>query len=190
MDESILMLVNLEHPLPRDWSPRLTALEGGWQVDGRAAPFAARLLAAAKREGVPLKVCSAYRSVEYQERLFARRLTECCLQGLSPREALEETKRYLAFPGCSEHHTGLALDIVSEDFLELEEGFAETPSGRWLAENAWDFGFILRYPREKEAVTGIAWEPWHFRFVGTEHSLAIREKGLCLEEYLESLSRG
>ena len=89
-------------------------------------------------------------------------------------------------PGASEHQIGLALDIVTDSYRELNEGFAETAAGKWLAENSYKYGFILRYPLGKEYITGIEYEPWHFRYVGVEAATVITEQGITLEELWNS----
>ena len=106
-------------------------------------------------------------------------------QGDERSEAYEEASRSVAIPGTSEHQLGLALDILGSGYSSLNEGFADTKAGQWLAENCAKYGFILRYPKGKEDITGIIYEPWHFRYVGNPHALMISDEGLTLEEYLE-----
>ena len=96
----------------------------------------------------------------------------------------------MAAPGTSEHQIGLALDLVSESYQILDEKQAETPEQQWLMAHSWEYGFILRYTEEKQAITGIVDEPWHFRYVGTEVSLDMKDSGLCLEEYLGAAASG
>ena len=96
----------------------------------------------------------------------------------------------IAVPGTSEHHTGLAADIVTPTHQTLDPQFADTAAGKWLLEHAADYGFILRYPEDKQETTKIIYESWHYRYVGEEHAKAIKESGLCLEEYLEQLKEG
>ena len=99
-------------------------------------------------------------------------------------EAYEETTLNVALPGTSEHALGLALDLISNEYTELDERQEETPEAKWLAQNCHKYGFILRYPPEKTNITGIIYEPWHYRYVGEEHAAKIMEKGITLEEYL------
>src|SRR5699024_1120015 len=112
--------------------------------------------------------------------------------GMSEEEANKKAKEYLTEPGHSEHHTGLALDIVDEAWIvagnDLEPEYAEEPSQHWLEETMTNNGFILRYPEGKEEVTGILYEPWHFRYVGVENAKFIVENKLALEEFVELLS--
>ena len=100
------------------------------------------------------------------------------------KEAVAAALTLVTRPGFSEHHTGLALDIVTPTYQNLDEGFAETAAFGWLDQNAAEYGFILRYPKNKESVTQINYEPWHYRYVGVEYAKAIKESGYCLEEFL------
>ena len=106
-------------------------------------------------------------------------------QGYTPLDAYDETKKSVAVPGTSEHATGLALDITSADYAQLDDAQANTAEAKWFAENCWKYGFILRYPPEKSDVTGIIYEPWHYRYVGKDAAKEITESGMTLEEYLE-----
>ena len=96
-----------------------------------------------------------------------------------------EVLTYSALPGQSEHQTGLCMDLISTKNVTLDETFADNPAYAWLVENAHSFGFILRYPKDKEGITGYSYEPWHYRFVGVEAATAIHEQGITLEEYLK-----
>lgn len=140
-----------------------------------AADAAGRLLEYGKSFGYTLYGVSGYRSYERQEEIYHQRLQE------TPAEVVN---KYVAKPGTSEHQTGLALDVSSPEVdYELEEIFAETPEGKWLAVYAPMFGFILRYPKGKENITGYAYEPWHIRYVGKSLSLYLSLTGMTLEEY-------
>ena len=110
--------------------------------------------------------------------------------GKSKEEAEKITATMIAIPGTSEHHTGLAADIVTPTHQTLDPEFADTDAGKWLQENAAEYGFILRYPEDKQDITEIIYESWHYRYVGVDHAMAIKENGLCLEEYLEILKEG
>ncbi len=107
--------------------------------------------------------------------------------GFSYLEAYKTASTEVTVPGSSEHEIGLALDIVSADYYRLDEGFAKTDAGKWLAAHSWEYGFILRYPKYKEAITGISYEPWHYRYVGEDNARIIKEKNITLEEYVEGL---
>ena len=129
-------------------------------------------------------VTSAYRSYDYQVSLFNTYISQEMASGLSYEAAKEKVLTYSALPGTSEHHTGLAVDLMTDSMTELDESFANEPVYPWLLQNAWKFGFILRYPADKVDVTGYSFEPWHYRFVGRHHAYMIQSQGLCLEEYL------
>jgi D-alanyl-D-alanine carboxypeptidase len=138
---------------------------------------------AAKQDGVDLMVCSAYRSIVRQTELFDDRKAGYMSEGMNEEEAIAATLQYTTRPGTSEHHTGLAVDIVTPEYQNLDEGYAETAAAQWLLENAADYGFILRYPKGKEGMTQVDFEPWHYRYVGEEAAEVIMENGYCLEEY-------
>ena len=106
-------------------------------------------------------------------------------QGYSEEEARTETAKNIAIPGTSEHQLGLAVDIVDKNYQILDETQEDTAVQKWLMENSWRYGFILRYPTDKSDITGIVYEPWHYRYVGKEAAEAIYNEGICLEEYLE-----
>lgn len=139
----------------------------------------------AEENGLNLIICSAYRGYEKQDELIDESIAESILKGMSYESAFFEAKKQLGRIGCSEHHTGLAVDIVGENYQSLDSGQANTEEARWLAEHACEYGFILRYPKDKEAVTGIDFESWHFRYVGTEAAMYMKEHNLSLEEFLE-----
>jgi hypothetical protein len=130
-------------------------------------------------------LCSAYRSVDYQEKVFGDSMKKRVKEGLGYWDAYLETSKNVAIPGTSEHGLGLALDLISNDYEELDEKQQETPEAKWLAENCYKYGFILRYPPEKTHITGINYEPWHYRYVGEEHAKKIMDLGITLEEYLQ-----
>ena len=108
-------------------------------------------------------------------------------EGLSREEATAQAGTVVAVPGTSEHQTGLAVDLVDKSYQHLDDAQASTDVQQWLMENSWKYGFILRYPAEKSDVTGIIYEPWHYRYVGKPAAREMRELGLCLEEYIEWL---
>ncbi|MDD4797286.1 MAG: M15 family metallopeptidase [Eubacteriales bacterium] len=139
--------------------------------------------AAADDDVTGFSVQSAYRGEEYQRTLFEEQVRQCIEEGLTEEQAREKAALTVARPTHSEHETGLAFDIVAESSADLW-AFQGTPQKRWLEENCWEYGFIVRYPPDKEDITGIVSEPWHFRYVGLPHARNIREQGLCLEEYL------
>lgn len=184
-EEYYLLLANAENPLPQDWSIQTEEVQNGYEMDKRAAPAMREMIQAAKEDGVELMLCSAYRSVEKQQQLFDRSQQAYMAQGMSEEEAYTKTATETAIPGTSEHQTGLAADIVTPTYQMLDAGFADTPAGQWLSEHAAEYGFVLRYPQDKQEVTGIIYESWHYRFVGKTHAKLMKESGLCLEEYLQ-----
>lgn len=179
-----MVLVNWQNKMEDGYEPELAELQKNYYVDERILDAAKQMLADAKKEGLHVIVCSAYRSVERQESLFNESMKEKIKDGMSYVEAYQETAKSIAVPGTSEHALGLALDLISNQYDELDEGQEDTKEAKWLAENCYKYGFILRYPLEKTAITGIIYEPWHYRYVGVEDATKITELGITLEEYL------
>lgn len=130
-------------------------------------------------------ICSAYRTQDFQQTLHDNKVSEWMEQGYSREEAREKAGHQVAVPGTSEHQLGLAVDIVDVNYQLLDTNQENTAVQKWLLENSWRYGFILRYPTGQTDVTGIVYEPWHYRYVGKEYAQDIHEKGLCLEQYLE-----
>ena len=184
-----LTLVNASSPLPEGFSPPLSSIDSrGLQFDSRAISFLQELLSAMRDEGLSPLVCSAYRPAETQKRLFAQETASFVEQGLSSSQAVEAAKQAVAYPGTSEHELGLAVDIVAIDHQTLDDSYAQTPEAKWLREHCAEYGFILRYPSGKSEITGVIFEPWHFRYVGREAAVQIMSQGITLEEYLSSSS--
>ncbi len=184
-DEWQLVLASALSPLPAGYAPpELETVAPGYQVDSRMAPALKKMIAEAKSEGISLMICSAYRSEERQKELYENKIAEHKATGKSDEEATAVAASIVLPPGTSEHQTGLAADIVTPENQNLDDSFAQTPAAKWMAENSWKYGFILRYPQDKQEITNIIYEPWHFRYVGEEHAKAIYEGGYCLEEYL------
>lgn len=182
-----LLLVNFENSLPDNFSVDLEPVNETFQVDSRIAEPLLRMIIDAREDGIDLKICSAYRSVEKQEELFNGRYQAFLSQGYSEEQADALTVAETARPWTSEHHTGLAVDIVTENYQTLDAGFEQTPAFQWLNTHAQQYGFILRYPKDKTDVTQISYEPWHYRYVGQEHAEAVKAAELCLEEYLQNI---
>lgn len=180
-----LVLVNNKNPMEEGYVPELTELEPDYSVDSRIADAAKKMLKDAKKAGMQIVICSAYRSVERQEQVFNDSLKDRLNQGMSYWDAFADNRLSVAEPGTSEHALGLALDLISNQYTELDKGQEDTKEAKWLKENCHKYGFILRYPPEKTDITGIIYEPWHYRYVGVEHAAEIMESGLTLEEYLE-----
>lgn len=160
-----ILVVNKTYSLPSDYNPG---------VDGTANAALNEMIAAAAKEGINLWIASGFRSYSRQETLYNNYVA---------RDGKAAADRYSARPGYSDHQTGLAFDLNS-----LEQSFGETKEGKWIAENCWKYGFILRYPQNKEAQTGYMYEPWHVRYLGKDIAEKVYKSGLCLEEYLNITS--
>lgn len=183
--DPLLILANKDNPLPSDYAPDLAYLEGGsYQMQSEAAAAFDRMKNAANATGLHLMACSTYRSVERQTELFNAEIQKWMGQGMDETAAREQAATVVMVPGCSEHNTGLAVDVGSITNQRVEEDFENEPEFAWLQEHAAEYGFILRYPADKVEVTGVTYEPWHYRYVGVENAQKIKESGLCLEEYL------
>lgn len=178
------LLVNLWNPLPEQYTVKLEKLDNGLQIAAEARPALEKMLSDCEAAGMDVTVCSAYRTESTQNRLYQNKIARLRAAGYSREEALAEAGRWVAPPGTSEHQTGLAVDIMATDYPVLDEKQAQTEEQQWLMEHCWEYGFILRYPTDKSSVTGIGYEPWHYRYVGQETAASIYERGLCLEEYI------
>lgn len=186
-DDWNLILVNRDHPLPEDFQvPEFTQLINGHAIDKRAYPALQRMMDDCRAAGLEPTICSSYRSREKQEELFQRKVQSCLSQAGSWEEAEEQAAVWVARPGTSEHQAGLAVDIVDKSYQLLDERQEDTAVQKWLMEHCAEYGYILRYPTEKSALTGVGYEPWHYRYVGEEAAREIMSRGLCLEEYLEN----
>lgn len=177
------LLVNRWNPLEMPYSVNLKTFTGNYKVDERIYTPLSEMLSAARAEGLSPMICSAYRSVEKQRQLFDQSVSKYVAKGYSKAMAIQETSKWVAIPGTSEHHTGLAVDIISSHYTQLNDSQEETPEQKWLMANAHRFGFTLRYPKNKTAITGIHYEPWHYRYVGKALAQTLYERGICLEEY-------
>lgn len=181
-----LVLINKQHPIPEDYSFSLgmiKTIKGDMECDERIIEDLLQMMQAASEDGVTLAICSPYRDLSYQEYLFNRKIRAYMKKGMSYMEAYSKSSQAVTVPGASEHQIGLAIDIISDTYLTLDEGFAETSAGIWLSQHCAEYGFILRYPKGKEAITSIEFEPWHFRYVGKDAAEVIMDEGLCLEEF-------
>ncbi len=176
-----LIVVNAWNCIPDDYTITLMTLKNDFQVDERIYPDLQEMLDAARNEGVYPLIGSAYRTTEQQQKLLTDKINAYIADGCSKKEANELAKTWVAVPGTSEHQIGLALDINAEkDKCTNEEVYA------WLNKNGYKYGFIMRYPADKAQITGVNYEPWHYRYVGKEAAKEIYEQGICLEEYLDA----
>ena len=170
-----LILVNPDKAMPDDMEVKTASTEGGYEVDARVKEPLEEMLKDCRDAGYSPQIISAFRTRATQKFLYDR----------------TANKNDTAKPGHSEHECGLAIDIIdsssagwADPLIDKQE---ELPAQKWLMENCQNYGFILRYPKDKEDVTQIIYEPWHYRYVGKEHAAKIMESGVCLEEYLEEL---
>ena len=186
-----MFLVNKKNPLPADYDSRIETkvVFESWReyfLDVRAAGYLEKMLKAAENDGIDLYVVSAYRTIEYQQQNFDNSVQDRVDRGMSYDDAYADTLAEVALPGESEHNAGLALDIMVEEYQNMDDdGLEDTEAFAWLDSHAADYGVILRYPKGKQEITGIIYEPWHYRFVGVYYANEIKKSGLCLEEYYE-----
>lgn len=174
-----LILVNADNPVPEDWViPETTELSDGRLIDSRIYPDLQEMFNDARAAGLSPVVSSGYRSYETQQQLWDEKYAQLIAEGYSAYDATIETSHWVAPVGTSEHHLGIAFDIGITDDMSIDTFYD------WFETNSWKYGFIRRYPDEKIHITGIDYEPWHYRYVGKEVAKDIYESGLCLEEYL------
>lgn len=178
-----LVLINKQHPIPEEYDFTLGTFTAGMRCDERIIEDLLLMMQAAKDDGVNLEVCSPYRGDNRQEYLFNKKIKNYMGQGMSYMEAYKIASQIVTVPGASEHQVGLALDIWSDTYKSLDKGFEDTEAGKWLAEHSCEYGFILRYPEGKEYITSIEYEPWHFRYVGREAAMIMKQENICLEEF-------
>ena len=179
-----LTLVNPWNKIPESYETDLTYLRNGQAVDSRCYPELQQMMDDCRAAGLSPVICASYRTMEKQEALFADKKERVIREGCPADEAEAEAAKTVALPGTSEHQLGLALDIVDLGYQELDTQQEDTSVQQWLMENSWKYGFVLRYPAEKSDITGIIYEPWHYRYVGKDVAAEMYENGLCLEEYL------
>ena len=175
-----LIVVNRWNELPEDYDVELTELSNGQMVDSRIYPYLQEMFDAARTEGVYPVVREGYRTAEEQQEILDDKIQNYINQGYSQVKAERTAKEWVALPGTSEHQLGIAVDINADKSKCSNEDVYG-----WLAENAYKYGFVLRYPPGKQKITGTSYEPWHYRYVGIEAAYEINERGICLEEYFE-----
>lgn len=186
---SLEILVNTENPIPEGRETDIVTSWNGCQADRRADEALRKMLNDAEDLGYSPVVVSSYRSHKTQIYLFERKIESYVQTGLSRDDAYTEAAKWVAVPGTSEHETGLAFDIVSSENQVLDESQLKSELQQWLMKNCYNYGFILRYPQDKSDITGIHFEPWHYRYVGDKLAGEIKERNICLEEYY-ALSAG
>ena len=180
----LLTLVDREHPVEDGYNVEFTLFGDGQMVDSRCVDDLEKMLAACAGAGGKPELESSFRTWGAQELLYDEALAALRQEGLSEEEAARRLETRVEMPGCSEHQLGLAVDILEQGCGLPREQQAETPTLRWLRDNSWRYGFILRYGEDQTAVTGMEYRPWHFRYVGRDAAEQIFSLGLTLEEYL------
>lgn len=185
-----VILVNPWNYLPKDLRVDLASVNSRHSVDRSCLDALNRMLKACRDAGYRPYICSSYRTQEYQQYLLDKDIEKLQKNHkLSYQKAYEKAKTSVAVPGTSEHQLGLAVDIVQEDYVVLDSSQANTPTQKWLMEHCWEYGFILRYPSGTSAITGIIYEPWHYRYVGEKVAMEIKALGITLEEYLGATTK-
>ena len=187
-----LIVVNTNNPIGADYVPELvkvraavpTAHVGSTFLTPECEEALSQLYTEFVKQGLgKLMLISTYRSYEKQASLLQSSIDSRMKKGMSEEAARADALKTRQAPGCSEHQLGLSIDFSTN--ATTQHDFHETKQGKWLTENAWKYGFVLRYPSSKAKLTGIDYEPWHFRYVGLDHAKYIYEHGLCVEEYVQ-----
>lgn len=180
-DKWYLTLVSIKYRLPENYDPEITYPVKGIDrpLDARVTPHYVEMYNAAKEAGCTLTPYSGWRSISRQKSNYENKVSSYMKEGNSRSKAEQLAAEWILPPGASEHNMGLAMDIVN-----TRESFENTKEFKWLQEHAADYGFILRYPKDKVSITKVAYEPWHWRYVGVEDAKKIKASGKCLEEYL------
>lgn len=184
VDDELLTLVNPWNPLPDDWTVDLVTLDDGHRVDSRCYEAYMEMINACKAAGYSPVNCSSYRTQETQQSLYDNKVQRLISSGMSEEEAKTEAAKAVAIPGTSEHQLGLAVDLVDANMQDLTSAQESTETQKWLMANSWRYGFIHRYPNGKTDITGIIYEPWHYRYVGKDAAQEIFNRDITLEEYL------
>lgn len=189
-NEKYLLLVNKDNRVPDDYNSKLIDVcEGRLQASEWLYEDLREMLKDADENGHTFFIASAYRSSERQQNLVDEDVEVFMNQGMKREAALEETLKETMPSGYSEHQTGLALDILASDNLNMDRTQETAEGNKWLQEKCMNYGFILRYPDEKEMITKISYEPWHFRYVGREAAQFISENNLTLEEFVQLVGK-
>ena len=192
LNDPFMILVNRERKVSSDYvGADLVTYSGDYKLNSTCADALRRLIAAGKKAGYSYTLYSGYRSYSSQYNKYYNKIASYKNQGYSESEAIRLTDQYYAPPGGSEHHTGLAADVCIPSIVNkygcLHEDYEQTEEFRWFSSHAHEYGFILRYPKGDEEITGYNYEPWHYRYVGVEIATEIYRQGVTLEEYVETL---
>ena len=191
--DPLMVLVNHTNKMPDDYTFETKECGSKTAVNKTLQTVACdaflEMQKAAAAENVTIWMQSGYRSVDYQKNLYDQKTQYFRNKGLSEAEAKKQAANIVNPPGYSEHNCGLAADLNSPEHTDLTEGFENTEAFRWLSAHAVEYGFILRYPKNAEAVTEITYEPWHWRYVGPENAALIQQSGLCFEDAVAVLQK-
>ena len=191
--DPLMILVNHTNKMPENYTFETAECGSKTAVNKTLQTVACNafleLQKAAAAENVTVWMQSGYRSVDYQKNLYDQKTQYFRNKGLSEAEAKKQAANIVNPPGYSEHNCGLAADLNSPEHTDLTEGFENTEAFRWLSAHAVEYGFILRYPKNAEAVTEITYEPWHWRYVGPENAALIQQSGLCFEDAVAVLQK-
>ncbi len=183
---SLLTLVNPWNEVPEDLDVSLATVDG-YLVDRRCQRALSDMLNDCREQGYLPIICSAFRTMEYQEMLYNNKIKRLLAEGVTRADAPSIAAQSVAIPGTSEHQLGLSVDIISETYTNLDRYQEQTAVQQWIMQNCWRYGFILRYPNGTTDITGIIYEPWHYRYVGAVTAKEVHESGLVFEEYLATL---
>lgn len=183
-DDPYLVLVNNNLPLDAETQPTLAEAAPGIQLEAEAAAAWQAMAAAAQADGVELILVSGYQDAEARQAAYDARVESYLEEGLSEEEAAQRAKTVTPAPEGNESGTGLSLELLSDGYDSLDTGFDNTEAYRWLTAYAAEYGFILRWPADRQLATGMVYQPWRWRYVGAENARAIRASGLSLEEFL------
>lgn len=190
-----MFLVNAKNPISDEYCDGIETsfVYSSWRdyyMDSRVSEYLKQMIADASDDGINLVVVSAYRTISYQQRNFDSSVQDRINnRGMTYEEAYADTLKEVQLPGYSEHNAGLAADIMSDECVSMDDdSFEDTKAFAWLQEHAADYGFILRYPKGKEDITDIIYEPWHYRFVGIYYAKLLTDRGITLEEYFEEMN--
>ena len=185
-----LLLVNKNNKIPDGYTVDLEEVKNTiHKVDNRIAKKLEEMLNDARKAGLDPLICSSYRTTSKQTQLYNNKVKQYRNLGYDKEKSEELASYWVAIPGTGEHETGLAVDIVSKNYQILDEKQEETAVQKWLMENSYKYGFALRYPTDKKEITMINYEPWHYRYVGTENAKYMKEHNMCLEEFIEYLKQ-
>ena len=187
-----LRLIDMDHPLGETFVPQsLTDVGDGQQMDSRVAPMFLKLVEDARAAGYGVYVCSGYRDYATQHIIyFDNHVDVYMAQGMSEEEAHAKARLAVQYPGCSEHQSGLCVDVLEYAGQDMEPYIGGSGLMLWLEEHCAEYGYVVRYPKDKTDITGIEYEPWHLRYVGEEAARYMMENGLCLEEFLDLYQSG